>query len=900
MKTKFRKVLLTTASIMFSAACFGSLATYAANATGETPEYLFTMNQGASVRKNKDTAGIRFSYTVTGDQYTAFQDQTQYTNVEYGMLITQESEATVAELYAAGASVFEENSATYTFDVDAHKANAALKLLVNITGDTLVAEKDDEGQLTGDYLFNAALTNISEENYMKPYVGVGYIKATPAGGTETYYFAENVENTRTITYVAEKAQEANETDSDGVIADYVTDGYAKLGLSGAGTEQDPYVVEEADYEALKTATANGYIYGVDKCMSFADGVDYSDLAADFADRNYSFVWAAANTDSEIELFNAPSKTAAAYNYYQGGSNGKSEVNPTAKYYDEFAGRYGVVSLKSSDYYHNQVKHYVHKETGADTTEQPDDYSSDIYSTYVEYNDFTKEAGAGASIAAGWRYYFASASGYSRSNGDWDSEVWDYMSIWLYIEGAQGGSVTVSEQYGRSVATVPYNTWYELKYETYRSYFDDNNFNESNAKYRPLFIIPGTGDYAVTEAYDQANIFDMTNNTTVYIDDITFGINPLKSLSVAKVDSTKAQITATKSALVTENITYTVRTPSGTALTVEDDLTFATNFAGTYTVTASVQYNGETFTKTAEYTIEALDLIAANEIEGFYSADSVAAAYGAREKGADITTESTNMGKAYANNTAEWWETFNGRTGVISLQAPRTHASYGSLYYLKSTVRGTSFYKYTVSGQEFVWSNSEEKWDYISIWVYVVGDTNKKVYLGNQHQLNQKEVDCNTWVEFKLYREFLDGEGYASFDKVYNQFGHASSNAKPLFSVWDGDKTTTDDYTVYVDSISYGVGESIEISVSGTAQVGNELTIAPSVSGYEGQTIKWSYVVENVTSSGAVALTEKGGETETFTPAYAEDYLVTVRAELSDGTVLYGSKIITVAAATTTE
>ena len=842
MKTKFKKILLATASVMFSAACFGSLASYAANATtGNGEENLFTMNQGASVRKNKDTAGIRFSYTVTGAQYEKLQDEAQYTGVEYGMIISMDDVVSVEELYNAKESVFTDSA--YTFDEEEWKADKTKKLLVNITGDVLVAEKDDQGQPTGDYLFNAALTNISEDNYTKAYVGMGYIKATPAGGEETYYFAENVKNTRTITYVAEKAQEANETDADGVIANYVTKGYAGLGLSGAGTEKGPYVVETADYEALKTATENGDIYGVGKCMSFAEGVDYSNLTADFADRNYNFVWAEADTTEEMELFNAPSKTAAAY-YRDNEIKDKESTNASAQYHDEFEGRYGVVSLQSTHYFHN-----------AD-------------------NDFTTAASKDGAGVAGWRYYFASASGYTRASGAWDSEAWDYMSIWLYIAGEEGTTATIMEQYARNTAEVPCNTWYEFRYEQSNciTCFDDRTFNPGTSLYPPLFTIKGLDGYAVTEAFEQEHIFDLANNPTVYIDSITFEVDPIKSLAVAKVDGTKAQITAEQSGSIAEtlDISYTVKSPAGTALTVEDDLTFATGVAGTYKVTATTEYNGETFTKTAEYTIETEDMMAANEIEGFYSADSVAAAY--------------NVTHAVANTSATWMEKQEDKNGVIKYgilsMKPATTATgasgvgstdAGGGYYLKSMVRDNTFYSFTGGV-------NNAAWDYISIWMYIpkpTGETATEVTVSAAYNLFEISAPFDTWFEYRLGKEYFIYRNISTSNYIFANDESTNSRVKNvLFCIGD---EMHNDYTVYVDSFAYekeseqlvniatatGTDGSVTISVTPNVQ-GLTLTRADFVCTLRG------YVNDDTTSNYWRANHQLKDDACTFTPNANDD------------------------------
>ena len=521
MKGKVKKTLIGVAALAFAFAGVGSLASYEAKAN--TPA-LFEMVEGASVRTSADTSGIRFSLRVNSDQQTALS---AYKAVEYGMLITQESEATIDEIYNAGEAVFAEDG-----DWSFNKEDIATKkYLANITGDTLVDEKDDEGVATGNKLFNAALTNISQANFTKTYVGVGYIKTTSEGATDsadddvvTYHFASKNNNERTITYVAEKALAENDENAVGkeVVENYVSGGYANLGLTvanteeEAGTETNPYVVEETDCAGLINATNNNLIYGANKFMTFADGVDNAKITTDFAmDRAYTFIQTHDYEQDALALdyFDSPSTKAAAYGM-SGTNTSKSVMNETAEWHEAYEGRYGVISLNRT---RQQTWTNVYNVYHVMSTVRDKDYMDE-----QEIADIT------------------------------ENTLWDYVSMWIYIAGEDGESVTVAAQQGRGACEVPCNTWWE-----YRIALD-------------VFVIycktPWNTlgyDSALTSA-NNACLLAIQSETdyTVYVDSMAY-VKTEDAFSVSVADSgnsdNKANITVTPNTgyeNAFENATYT--------------------------------------------------------------------------------------------------------------------------------------------------------------------------------------------------------------------------------------------------------------------------------------------------------------------------------------------------------
>ncbi len=509
MKGKVKKIMLVgVAALAVAVAGVGTLAHDEVKAN--TSEPLFEMVEGASVRTSADTSGIRFSLRVLPEGQTALS---AYKAVEYGMLVTQESEATIDEIYTAGEAVFAKDG-EWSFD---EEDIAEKKFLVNITGDTLVDEKDDEGVATGNKLFNAALTNISQANYTKTYVGVGYIKTTSEGDTVsadddvvTYHFATKNNNERTITYVAEKAIAENDENAVGneVVENYVNGGYANLGLTAtdtekeAGTETNPYVVEETDCAGLINATNNNLIYGANKFMTFADGVDNAKITTDFAmDRAYTFIQTHDYEQDALALdyFDSPSTKVAAYGM-SGTSASKSVMNETAEWHEAYEGRYGVISMKPAT---------------------------------------TKTA---SSVTYGV-YYVKSTVRNSEFNRPSHKDItrltdWDYLSMWIYIEGEDGETVTVTANTNGTgkYENVPCNTWWEYRVYLYTFI--------GNGMYRPWNNFASSSN---NSGDDKISTLAVLGERTVYVDEVKYvEDNDVMNLGLEFTDETNnyATITAT--------------------------------------------------------------------------------------------------------------------------------------------------------------------------------------------------------------------------------------------------------------------------------------------------------------------------------------------------------------------
>ena len=312
----------------------------------------------------------------------------------------------------------------------------------------------------------------------------------------------------------------------------------------------------------------------------------------------------------------------------------------------------------------------------------------------------------------------------------------------------------------------------------------------------MFVIQGVDGYSgeQTSLYNassqvtgekQPTIFTDANNPTVYIDSITWGtrVFDVTASNTGKTVAINAAAVDTE-ATVTD-LTYTVKAVGfdNVNVTVAEDGTFEAPIVATYLITATAKVNGTEVSAMTAYTLPYDVFLADNEVEGFYSAESLYSAYGAtyNETNSKWTGDKTKL-----NDTAEWHATFAGKTGVLSLKQVYT-SGYGGEYHLRSLMRDTNYYR------------NASTWDYISIWLYVAGEENETVEVAAIYDVENVTVNCNEWVEFKISKETVTSYwgGYNYY--VLSNANNNNNRVSTLFTVGEG---TGADYTVYVDSISY--------------------------------------------------------------------------------------------------
>ena len=178
-----------------------------ASAAGETTidEVNFTVEKGASVRKEVSSAGLRFRSLLSVEEYEGLMSNPSYSDVIFGMVVLPQSYQ--EETPVTAESLFGENN-IYT---DSFRNEEGKTYVVHLCDSEMA---DYEGQK----VFSGVLLNVRTENYLREFTCVAYIKVTE-NGEEKYRFEQG--DVRSIVYVAQKALEQGEQDPDGILSGYI-------------------------------------------------------------------------------------------------------------------------------------------------------------------------------------------------------------------------------------------------------------------------------------------------------------------------------------------------------------------------------------------------------------------------------------------------------------------------------------------------------------------------------------------------------------------------------------------------------------------------------------------------------------------------------------------------------
>ncbi len=178
-----------------------------------------TMEEGASVRLDPETNGLKFVSYMTTEDYNELLNA-NYDSVKFGMLIAPydyvEQNALIVE--KEGKQVINEEKyfwSGYVGDITDKKE------IINM--DTTKMTAYERNNDDGSYMaLHGVLLKVLDENYTREFVGLGYIKTT-VNGADEYLFADgNVkENKRSIVYVAQKYLADGNVDNSGAIAGYI-------------------------------------------------------------------------------------------------------------------------------------------------------------------------------------------------------------------------------------------------------------------------------------------------------------------------------------------------------------------------------------------------------------------------------------------------------------------------------------------------------------------------------------------------------------------------------------------------------------------------------------------------------------------------------------------------------
>lgn len=273
-------VLLAMASIAVGAGAATSLSAFAEDAASKTSleNVTLTMRQGASVRiptaSANETAfnaqaGLRYEIQMSKDNYEAVV-ASEGNNVRFGVLIAPESYHTAHALNVESNLTGE--TAVYNWAVPSvedpskwsYTPEEGKKQIVNLDTNSMAISED-----SSKYVWRASLVDVLPENIARKFIGIGYVYDK---ANDKYYFANENDNARSMSYVAQMHMQTIDKNSETYknlnklyVEPFVGNGtsytvnHVKIDTNGTKTTADTQVVSENVKVGDKiTATANEY------------------------------------------------------------------------------------------------------------------------------------------------------------------------------------------------------------------------------------------------------------------------------------------------------------------------------------------------------------------------------------------------------------------------------------------------------------------------------------------------------------------------------------------------------------------------------------------------------------------------------------------------------------------
>ncbi len=224
MKNKIIFSLLTIALAMLSIASISTA--YAAENAFDIASVKPVMQKGAFVRvPDEDYAagGLRYVMQISSEEYNSILQNTgegkALSSVQFGIFIAPSyyheafplnSESNVSGENAKYGWITAEDKANgLTYD-ETEAGLAGRYRIINTESDSM----SDNGD--GLHLFKGSVINMKEQNMLTEYTCAGYIRYTDANGVH-YVFAEQNDNARSMTYVAQLAVENEADTEDGIL-----------------------------------------------------------------------------------------------------------------------------------------------------------------------------------------------------------------------------------------------------------------------------------------------------------------------------------------------------------------------------------------------------------------------------------------------------------------------------------------------------------------------------------------------------------------------------------------------------------------------------------------------------------------------------------------------------------
>ena len=320
MKKIKNKIITFSAAVACIALAGGAVAmlkqesTVTANAITQTMELddvTFVMDKGASVRKDTPT-GLRYRSLISVEEYNALEANTDtYQQIMYGMLIAP------ADYLVTYGALNEENvfgeTPIYGWEDNEGEAFGGDVQIINVSRTSMVDYTDEEGNPWKAFM--GVLTEVKASNYARDFVGVGYIETIDKWGNVEYKMADGNDNVRNVSYIAQKALLAGESDENSALNSFVQYAYLNDFVESTVNVKETRPIDYAAGSGSFTASANGmYIYLDEKAISaYSSDYDYlrlklkSTTQAEFriittnssGTENWTYVYKTLNSSEEF-------------------------------------------------------------------------------------------------------------------------------------------------------------------------------------------------------------------------------------------------------------------------------------------------------------------------------------------------------------------------------------------------------------------------------------------------------------------------------------------------------------------------------------------------------------------------------------------------------------------------
>lgn len=224
MKTK--KIFTAVLSILFAVCLSFAVLPFASAKADDAALPEVTMKHGASIRLSTtgtdgSDSGIKFAFSMSAEDYAALSASDVYTDVKYGVFIAAASYNVTGKEIADETHLVGDNAIYYwqVGETDGEPVYnvtpaAGMKRIICAEGDAMATESD------GKAYFYGSVVNMKDENLLRDYIGVGYVKYTVNGETH-YKFAAADDNVRSVETVARVAYTANPELRDKLVSLYL-------------------------------------------------------------------------------------------------------------------------------------------------------------------------------------------------------------------------------------------------------------------------------------------------------------------------------------------------------------------------------------------------------------------------------------------------------------------------------------------------------------------------------------------------------------------------------------------------------------------------------------------------------------------------------------------------------